>query len=263
MHHRPLSFMVALPSILLLLLLGFMQQHHAVFANAENGTLPPTVITHTVVLTSTKDNTLYEDTEGDVSNGMGAFFFVGKTAGGSNRRGLLAFDVAGSLPAGATVVSASLQLQMSKTSGGAATVGLHRALADWGEGTSDAAANEGQGGTATTGDATWLHTFYDTTLWQTPGGDFAPTATARTSVDGVGFYTWASTPTLVAEVQGWVETPASNFGWVVVGDESANGTAKRFIARESGAAANRPQLTVVYTITETAQSNIYLPIIQK
>ncbi|HRW07525.1 MAG TPA: DNRLRE domain-containing protein [Caldilineaceae bacterium] len=240
-----------------------MQQNRAVAAIKEHGTLPPTVITRTVVLTPTKDNTLYENNDGATSNGIGAFFFVGKTAGGSIRRGLMAFDMAGSLPPGATVVSASVQLQMSKTSGGAATVGLHRALADWGEGTSDASGNEGQGAAATTGDATWLHTFYDTALWQTPGGDFVPTATVSTTVDGIGSYTWASTPTLVAEVQGWLTTPANNFGWVVVGDESANGTAKRFTARESGAAANRPQLTVVYTVTETALSNIYLPIIQK
>jgi len=263
MYNRSLSLLVVLPCAMLLFFLGFMQQNRAVAAIKEHGTLPPTVITRTVVLTPTKDNTLYENNDGATSNGIGAFFFVGKTAGGSIRRGLMAFDMAGSLPPGATVVSASVQLQMSKTSGGAATVGLHRALADWGEGTSDASGNEGQGAAATTGDATWLHTFYDTALWQTPGGDFVPTATVSTTVDGIGSYTWASTPTLVAEVQGWLTTPANNFGWVVVGDESANGTAKRFTARESGAAANRPQLTVVYTVTETALSNIYLPIIQK
>ncbi|MEZ4675901.1 MAG: DNRLRE domain-containing protein [Caldilineaceae bacterium] len=263
MYNKLLSFLVVLPCAMLLLFLGFMQQNRAVAAIKEHGTLPPTVITRTVVLTPTKDNTLYENNDGATSNGIGAFFFVGKTAGGSIRRGLLAFDMAGSLPPGATVVSASVQLQMSKTSGGAATVGLHRALADWGEGTSDASGNEGQGAAATTGDATWLHTFYDTALWPTPGGDFAPTATASTSVDGVGFYTWASTPALVAEVQQWAETPAANFGWIVIGDESTNGTAKRFTARESSTAANRPQLTVVYMITGTQQSVIYLPTIRK
>lgn len=39
------------------------------------------LITVTVMLTPTKDNTLYESTTGDVSNGAGAFFFVGNTAG--------------------------------------------------------------------------------------------------------------------------------------------------------------------------------------
>ncbi len=221
------------------------------------------VITTTVILTPVKDNTLYESDSGDTSNGVGAFFFVGKTSGGEIRRGLLAFDVAGQLPAGATVVSATLQLQMSKTSGGPANVALHRALADWGEGSSDASASEGQGATATTGDATWLHTFFDTALWQTPGGDFAPTTTASIQVGNIAVYQWSSSPTMVADVQQWLDDPASDFGWVLVGDESNNKTTKRFTARESATAANRPQLTVVYTVTGTASSVVYLPLVQK
>jgi hypothetical protein len=221
------------------------------------------LITVTVVLTPTKDNTLYESATGDVSNGAGAFFFVGQTAGAETRRGLLAFGVADQVPAGATVVSAALQLQMSKTSGGAADVSLHRALADWGESSSDATANEGKGATAAVGDATWLHTFHDSALWQTPGGDFAPTATATTAVSGIGLYRWPSSPAMVAAVQQWLDDPAADFGWVLVGDESSGGTAKRFTARESADAAARPQLTVVYTITGTVVSNIYLPLVQK
>ncbi len=222
-----------------------------------------TVITETVILNPVKDNTLYESNSGDTSNGVGAFFFVGKTSGGEIRRGLIAFDVASQLPDGATVVSATLQLQMTKTSSGATNVALHRALADWGEGSSDASANEGQGATATPGDATWLHTFSDTALWQTPGGDFAPTSTASIQVDGTGTYLWPSSPAMVADVQQWLDEPTATFGWVLIGDESTNKTAKRFTARESSNAANRPQLTVVYTVTETASSLIYLPLVQK
>lgn len=260
--HKGTSLMVLSALVLLLLLLGAMQQQQQVRAATASSSVTPTVITRTIVLTPTKDNTLYEDNAGATSNGVGAFFFVGKTNGDSIRRGLLAFDVAGQVPPGARVVSATLQLQMSKTTGGAVAVALHRAQADWGEGTSDASGNEGSGVSATTGDATWLHTHFDTALWQTPGGDFVPTATASITVDGIGAYLWPSSPAMVAEVQGWLDDSTTNFGWVVMGDESSNRTTKRFVSRESGSPTSRPQLTVVYTITGTAQSTIYLPLVQ-
>ena len=214
-----------------------------------------------VVITPIKDNTLYENTNGTTSNGIGTFFFVGKTSGNSTRRGLLAFDLTSKVPAGATIVSATLHLQMSRTSAGVMSIGLHRALANWGEGTSDASANEGKGGDATTGDATWLHTFHNTATWLTAGGDFVPTATVTIPVNDVGLYQWSS-PGLLADVQAWVANPTSNFGWVVVGDESTAGTAKRFSSRESTTAANRPQLTIVYTGGEVVTQAIYLPLVR-
>lgn len=228
---------------------------------AEQVTLGGTIPT-TVVLTSTKDNTLYESTAGNLSNGAGAYFFVGKTAAGAIRRGLVAFEIAGQVPPGATIVSATLQLQMSKTAGGATPVTLRRALRNWGEGASNADLDEGGGTSAAAGDATWLHTFYDTATWQTPGGDFAPTATATVVVNGIDFYQWTS-PALVADVQQWLDNPNSNFGWLLMGDESASRTAKRFDASENPTPANRPQLTIIYTVTATETVAVYLPLIQK
>ena len=46
-----------------------------------------------VVLAASKDNTLYEDPNGALSNGQGMRFFAGKTANGLIRRGLIAFDL--------------------------------------------------------------------------------------------------------------------------------------------------------------------------
>ena len=87
---------------------------------------------------------------------------------GDIRRGVLAFDIAGSVPPGSTITSVSLTLNMSRTPlVHARTVELHRLLADWGEGSSEHAANEGQGAPATTNDATWRHRFYNTIFWTT------------------------------------------------------------------------------------------------
>lgn len=194
-----------------------------------------------------KDNTLYEPLSGLVSNGAGEHFFVGRSGQGDARRGLVAFDLS-SIPAGATVTGVDVILKLSRTAGAAGPrdVSLHLALQDWGEGTSVAFGNEGAGAPATPGDATWQHTFYNTTLWASPGGDFAAAASATLSVGDIAVYTWGSTAALVADVQGWVDDPATNFGWVVIGDESASSTAKRFDTHEA-AAVDQPKLRITYT----------------
>ena len=119
---------------------------------------------------------------------------------------------------------------------------LHKLLADWGEGTSQATGEEGQGAPATPNDATWRHRFFDTIFWTNDDGDFSATVSASQSVGPVGQYTWSSAQ-MVADVQSWLENPASNFGWLVLGDESTIITSRRFDTRET---ANPPVLTIQY-----------------
>jgi hypothetical protein len=232
-------------------LLGLVLLSSALFAQQQ------------AVLTAVKDNTLYQTADGSKSNGAGSYFFVGRVAasgGGAIRRGLVKFDLS-SIPAGATVTSVSLRLNMSKTTSGAQTVILKRLTADWGEGTSNADANEGSGATSTTGDATWLHRFHATSTWTVPGGESnvaAPTS-ASLSVGAVGAYTFASTAQLVADVQGWLANPSTNFGWLLAGNEESSGTSKRFDARENATTTNRPQLTVQYTTSTSVEEGTVIP----
>jgi hypothetical protein len=204
-----------------------------------------------VTLGSSKDNTLYESAGGLLSNGAGQHFFAGRTnqLSGSIRRGLIAFDIAGAIPVGATILSVSLTLNMTQQpapGGGPEVITLHKVLADWGEGTSIAAGNEGGGASASAGDATWLHRTFNTSLWGTPGGDFDATASGSQTVSGVGSYTWESTPEMVADAQLWLDSPTSNFGWAVLGNESTTQTAKRFDTKEHINPDARPQLNVSY-----------------
>ncbi len=204
-----------------------------------------TAIADIVSLHPVKDNTLYQydPAEGDLSNARGFHFFAGETALGELRRGVLAFDVAGNVPTGSIITSVSLTLNMSRTPGSTPrTIELHALLADWGEGTSQASGEEGQGAPATPNDATWRHRFYDTVVWSAPGGDFSPSASASQPVGDVGFYTWSS-PQMAADVQLWLDNPGTNFGWLVLGDESEIATTKRFDTRESN---NPPVLTIEY-----------------
>ena len=105
----------------------------------------------TISINPSEDNTLYEyvPADGDRSNGVGDYFFAGKTAIATLRRGVLAFDIAGSIPPGSTITSVTLSMHMSRTLfDDAQTVELHKLLADWGEGTSDAPGEEGTGSTS-------------------------------------------------------------------------------------------------------------------
>jgi hypothetical protein len=198
-----------------------------------------------IVINPSKDNTLYEydPAEGDHSNGAGFHFFAGENGMGELRRGVLAFDIAATIPAGSTITAVSLTMNMSMTPAGALIVELHKVLADWGEGTSHAPMGEGDGASATPNDATWRHRFFDSVFWTTQGGDFSATVSASQSVGGVGQYTWSSAQ-MVADAQSWLDNPASNFGWLVLGDETAIATAKRFDTRES---ASPPMLTIQFT----------------
>ena len=212
-----------------------------------------------VTISAQKDNTLYESPTGTLSNGSGFYLFVAQNNHGEVRRTLLAFDLAGNIPAGAMILSAQLRLNMSRTITGAQTVLLHRVLANWGEGTSDAGGEEGAGIAPSSGDATWIHTFFNTQLWAAAGGDFFATPSATQSVTGLGPYTWGSTPEMVADVQSWLNTPASNFGWILVSNENNNGSTKRFDSRQNSTAGNRPVLTVTFTTTSQVDDETGTP----
>jgi len=209
------------------------------------GGAPSLAIAQLANINPIKDNTLYQydPAEGDVSNALGNHFFAGETGMGELRRGVLAFDIAGNIPAGSTILGVTLSLNMSRTADNTArTIELHKLLADWGEGTSVAPGEEGDGAPATANDATWRHRFFDTIFWATEGGDFSATVSATQSVGAVGMYTWSSSQ-MVADVQSWLSDPATNFGWLVLGDESVAATAKRFDTRES---ASPPVLTIQF-----------------
>jgi len=205
--------------------------------------------TSIVVLQPLKDTTIWR--EGELSNGAGEFLYAGQSLRSDQlRRTLLAFDVASSVPAGSVVQSIELVLQANRVSESTAVAfSLHRLVADWGEGTSNAGSPGGAGATATTGDATWTYRFYPDALsgkWSSPGGDYESTASATASVGDAGSYTWGSTPNLVSDVQTWLDQPGNNFGWILIGGEGTSASAKRFASSAATIEANRPALMIVY-----------------
>jgi len=85
---------------------------------------------------------------------------------------------------------------------------------------------------AATRDATWTQNFFGSSSWATAGGDHVPAASATTMVAGTGDYQWTG-PGLVADVQEFIDEPATNFGWVLLSDTVVGRTGKRLQSRES------------------------------
>jgi hypothetical protein len=188
---------------------------------------------------------LYENPQGVLSNGQGEFLFAGRTSQlqGSRRRTLMHFDLASQLPPAALIVGAELNVYLDRASSVLTeSVSCHRVLQNWGEGASQTPGGGGGGDTAEADDATWLHTFYDTAFWATPGGDFSAQASATLAVDtATGFKIWTSS-SLVDDAILFSAFPDSNFGWVLVGNEDSAGSVRKFASRENTDSTTRPFL---------------------
>jgi spore coat protein A len=217
-----------------------------------------------------QDTTIYEDFPNN-SCGTGTGVFIGKNnrnvcsvstgtfcndnadcpagetcdppAVGAIRRGLLRFDIAGSVPTGSTIASVRLIMDSSRSGeGDDAPATLHRiqpaAGADWGEGATfcDDVRQGGQGVPADTGDATWIdRSFNNNAPWAAMGGDF-DLFSATAIIPPTGQAIWDSddpnNSAMVVDVQNWLDNPGMNYGWIVIGDEGRPSTTRRFDSRE-------------------------------
>ncbi|MCA3008905.1 MAG: PKD domain-containing protein [Phycisphaerales bacterium] len=212
-----------------------------------------------VTLESVADTSIYANAAGAStgnSNGANAQMVCGRAYNpvppidNGVRRALLRFDVAGGVPAGSTVLTASLQMACTLNPinpTGSQSIALHRLTRTWTEGTTNLGI--GLGAAAAGGDATWASATSGGAAvnWTTAGGDFIAGASASATVDAVGTYTWPTNATMVSNVQGWLTTPAQNAGWIVRANEAAaQRSAKVFGTREDADPAQRPRLTVTF-----------------
>ncbi len=221
-----------------------MSLHHLLAATLGSvcALVVSSVQADSVIIEADADNTLIEDPQGSLSNGSGPVFHVGRRnqQQNSRRRAVLYFDVAGNLPPGAVVESASVTLYLERGTGGERTLRLHRLRADWGEGGSST--RSALGAPAQPGDATWLNTFYPDQEWERYGGWYlGRVSTSQVvgdpveEIDPPAYYTWDSTARLVQDIRMWLREPERNHGWILIGDESEPQTIKRFASRETTA----------------------------
>src|SRR5205814_10629154 len=139
----------------------------------------------------------------------------------TRHRGLFRFDIAGQIPRRSEIIRVDFVVEVTgqpKDGFTPASFGLHRVARPSGEGdkASPDPTHPGLGAPATAGEATWNSRFaFSTNTWMTPGGavtgDYSPEVSAETTVYGPGDspYTFASMPALVADVQAWLDSPAT------------------------------------------------------
>jgi len=208
------------------------------------------------VLDPSQDNTIFSESTN--SNALGSLY-IGRTAQGGVRRALMQFDIAGNIPAGSIIHSVKLELNQTKLVDNAArNFDLHLVTKAWGEGTSFASPGAGgQGAAPTTGDATWSSAMFGNTLWTTLGGDFVSTTSGTTSIGtGGGFFAFNSQSGMLSDVQSWLSTPGSNFGWLVkMTDENVSGSAREFSSKNIAPA---PKLTIDFTAIPEPSSTLLL-----
>lgn len=205
---------------------------------------PAVAQAESVACTPDRDATLFENETGSIASGSGPTLFVGDNRTLNTRRAVLHFDVNGVLPPGATVQGVELWVHVSDAPDTTPrSVAVHRLSSDWGEGASASAG--GGGAPAQSGDATWLHRYYPDVEWTDPGGDYDPSSSAIAVLEPSGWHVWSS-EVLVQDVQGWLDDPAINFGWLLEGEEGTASSARGIDSRESEQPELRPYLQIEY-----------------
>ena len=217
----------------------------------------------TAVLDPVADASIFQNNV-DNGSGGGNGLFVGANTSGFTRRALIAFDIAGEIPQGSIIENVTLIATLGDVPINNALpsvmVGLHRATKSWGEGTTqqqvppnDVISMMGQGMTATAGDVTWSSRFHGSTPatpWTTPGGDFelSPSASASVGTTIGAVVAWSS-QSMVSDVQGWLDDPTDNFGWLCKsGSEATASSLRVFFTSDAATAANWPQLEVSFRV---------------
>jgi hypothetical protein len=215
--------------------------------------LEPDVRCESASIPPLKDNTIYSEAHSE-SNGSGHHMFTGKSRAGDIRRAVIAFDVAGEIPPGSIITGAKLRMNLSRAGADAGrTVSLHRLLTDWGEAASEAPGRDHSGAPATSNDATWVQRFFPATPWRRAGGDFAAVESAGLAIGPIGNYVWTATPQVIGDVQAWLDDPLINFGWIMIGVESANSTSIRFDSKDHPREASRPLLLIEFMPPEAEE----------
>ena len=144
---------------------------------------------------------------------------------------LLRFNL-GTVPAGARVMSASLELYSNTNSWGSTTIDVHRLSMDWEEG--DESGGTGPG-------ANWTER-QTGVAWGSAGGDYEPGAAAgAVTPGGLGWVTWDVTDL----VNDWVSGRSPNYGFLLAPTENYKGA--EFDSSDATDPTTHPRLTITYT----------------
>ena len=194
--------------------------------------LSATAWSATANINPSQDNTVAEELP-DNSSGACESIFSGKIdvpdgADPGARRALMQFDIAGNIPSGSTINSATLSMTVTRGSNHVDSIfTLHPLTAAWIEGNEGCGVRGGGQGEPSSGGVTWnTQPSFGVGSGSTLINDTAPT--------------WSSA-VMTSDVVNWFSNPGNNFGWVLIGDENNPTTTRRF---DSSEGATPPVLTV-------------------
>ena len=166
-------------------------------------------------------------------------------SGSKNIRGILKFDMSGTIPSGATVTSAVLSLNYYGKIGTDPKTRTYYAYritqTAWTEGTGD-------GGPGDTSNCNWNN--YDTALaWSTVGGGGDYTAADGVSATVPSSYGWMDW-TVTAQVQYAVNNVGRVAHFLIrdLNEDSGTEYGAKFYSKGFGTAADRPKLVVTYSV---------------
>ncbi|HYQ70914.1 MAG TPA: DNRLRE domain-containing protein, partial [Gammaproteobacteria bacterium] len=194
----------------------------------------------TTTISPDADTTLAQELP-DNSSGACDSIFAGTTDNGvgTSRRALLRFDLS-SIPPGSIINNVTLSMAVTRGSNHVdSTFTLHPVTSAWVEGTAGCGTRGGGQGEPTAGGGT---------TWNTMPG-FGATASDSTLVNTTS-PVWSSAG-MASDVQGWLDSPATNNGWILIGDETLKTTTRRFDSREGG---SPPSLLVDFTPTGAVEA---------
>ncbi len=172
---------------------------------------------------------------GSTNNYGASTSLVVDRSGGSdlgNGRALLQFDLS-SIPVGATITSASLQMQAT-VNGSAFNINVYRLTEAWVEGN----------GNGTADAANWTNRLPGTVWTSGPGGTFDPTVLATLNTAAIGQHNWD----LTSLVQAWHTGSTANYG-IILGSPDTGTTT---VSYDSSEGATAPRLAITYTLAPNA-----------
>ncbi len=162
------------------------------------------------------------------------------TGGSASTKPIFQFSLA-NIPAGQTIVSATLRLDLTGTTQLSATG--HRVLVSWLEGDGATGLNSGTFG------VTWDRRDKAGSLanWNGPGATGVGTDRAASSftLNAGDVTSGIALKDVTSDVQGWYSGSFSNFGWLL-DTPFASGQFTRYLARENPGSASDPQLIITY-----------------
>eukprot|EP00043_Microstomoeca_roanoka_P004193 m.48097 g.48097 ORF g.48097 m.48097 type:complete len:284 (-) comp12379_c0_seq1:115-966(-) len=206
-----------------------------------------TATAETVTVFASMDTTICASDNGDqLANALGDGIYVGQTGQQLARRGLIHFNLS-EITSGSMISSVRIELyDRNFAQDEEFAISVHRVLQPWQEGTSTFPG--GKCAKAGGNDASWKYSNVATnTTWRTVGGNYTVEKSALTSVgSSESYYIWQD-ERLVRDVQAWIDDPASNYGWILIGDEETVRSVKSFVSRQNMDTTAHPRIVIEYT----------------